>query len=417
MPDSASIARYLMSQSSVPTWSLSDANTILRLSAEQVVPRGQKGKIIYQCLSWLHFSVLQFLFMIMVGGFEVIRWWWANLQSVKTPLPTGARIFVGFGAGSEEDAWQSYLKEHDSMSIRINQTIPGAQQGLVGANLWLALKNVFCNAKQVIFGYKNVEGPLHTHKLDFLTIAVSRLGAYSFFCAWWKAVSKFEPREICFMSPDTASHACLAAGLKNTVFRQHGLLLKSIIFPHLHRIETITEDEQHFLQDLLPNCEVVIPIQKKNCDQYSKTLILAAHNVGEMPEAFALIDWALSKDFKVIVRPHPAGGYDGNYWKQRYPNVQISSTTENFEQLLFDECPLFIASWISTTMVQALKGNIIPISLESADNEIMQDMVYPILERTYHWPECKPILEKATEDPEEYTHALEKLRYRSVSCG
>ena len=45
-------------------------------------------------------------------------------RGIPAPLPQSCRIFVGFGAGPEEDIWRAFSEEQSAPKIRLDETRP-----------------------------------------------------------------------------------------------------------------------------------------------------------------------------------------------------------------------------------------------------------------------------------------------------
>lgn len=407
--DPAEISAQLMKQNDVPLWSLYDSPLVESIAYKQPLIRGKKELFIYSTLKLLNNSSLQTAFLLAIGLYQATHWWLKNSGSFSHKKNNSLRIFVGSGAGSEDNLWRAFKKRHSQGAVRINQSFPGGQKGLARISLLKLLKLVLTKSREVTAGHKCASKLIRRYRIDFLTIAILRIGPYCYFYTWWFEIKKYNPAEIIFLTPDAASYGCIDAGLSNVILRQHGLIRRSLVYPKFNVIHAITQEEANFLKTLLPDAEVTVDIVKQSDNTHKNSVVLTTHITKSVKSAEYFVQWAQENGLKVIVRKHPVDQQKLSI--EKYPNVVFSPKSESFASLLERERPLFVVSWFSTTLAESLWYNIIPITFIHPNSDEIRDYVYSFHSHALSWPECQHVLERLVDDSTEYQSTLLALSY------
>jgi len=136
------------------------------------------------------------------------------------------RVFVGFGAGAEEELFRRYL-EADKRSVqRLGLFDLGSFARLHRVSLRPALTSLLSTLRAARLAVRLVPADLENRRLDFLTWIASRSAWYAYTRVWFRDCGAPGPariREAAFLSADTSAFAAVDAGLR-TVYMQHGML-------------------------------------------------------------------------------------------------------------------------------------------------------------------------------------------------
>src|SRR5262249_18772201 len=119
----------------------------------------------------------------------------------------------------------------------------------------------------------------------------------------------------------------------------------------------------------------------------------------EFERSTSFIAWAREMNMPVIVRQHPHA--PASYWDQWRGalGVEISSDRGDFGTFLDAVRPRFLASWYSTTLLDALGRCVLPITLARNAFEL-SDIIFPVRAIAACWPEDRQLLEALIDQPE-----------------
>lgn len=209
------------------------------------------------------------------------------------------------------------------------------------------------------------------------------------------------------------AHAAIEMGF-HTIYLSHGILGKCNPFfmPKFEKIFFRSAVEYNYYRKkikYLGKLEKIKPIivsQKK-----PKVLIFMRLFYSlELINLKAIIKFFHSLGIEVFIKRHPMDLSGLNFlidWELNFPVKDLSSLT--FEESLTKVKPIFVVGWVSTTLVDALESNIIPISM--MDDLIAppaENNLYPFNKKTISFADQNTI-QAAFRNSDVYEHHLKKL--------
>jgi hypothetical protein len=374
-----------------------------------------RASIIRRMFDWLRFFRLELFMLRAAGLIGVVPWWW-QASSVKRLPGNPFRLFVGFGAGSEEQMWGKFKAEGWGPTLRLDQTKPATfgvlhQPGLIRllATAWRKAGTTYC------FVVNSDHEWLIANRPDFLTHACMQIGQYAFFYEWWRGLNTALIEEAVFISNDTPAFACLDAGFRNVEFRQHGCLRRSDLMPRFPLLQVLTEEERDYLSKQLPGSTFRLVQPGKVIEEHNRLLLIASiydtdelHKADELQKLKEIFSWAESQGVAVRIRPHPCEA--PVFWRQHFPDAVIDAADASFEDALTRLRPLFVLSWFSTALIDALLRGVVPISVSSASCQHVQDMIISLHRYCLEWPQQKGILDSIVAGKAEVAEIVQGLR-------
>jgi hypothetical protein len=117
-----------------------------------------------------------------------------------------------------------------------------------------------------------------------------------------------------------------------------------------------------------------------------------------------LVAWAEEHGLEVIVRAHPRESRA--FWKENFPNIQLDSTNDGFLDCLLRLRPLFVGSWWSTALLDALAFGVLPVTLAAGGTARSADLVFPFGLICSVFPDDQGTLAALSEDPGAYEEEL-----------
>ena len=400
-------------------WALADSALLQAIARVEPVQRGPRGRRLRRLLGWADRLGLARTLFLITGGVELLKLLHRQgfrQQKADNGLP--AYLFVGFGAGPEEALFASYTAEHAGQVARLNQVDVatfGAWQRLGLSAAMAALRAAHRRAWQAV---SQLPAPYQYRRLDFITFSAMRLGVYSYMHAWFKALGtrQFGLKEICFLAGDTPAFAAVDAGLV-TRHLQHGLIRHSLILPAFDRVDALTRDELRHFERRLPQSEVhLVPgYPYLDAKGLSGGILIASIN-GEYKELMLIepfLVWANAQGLPLWVRRHPCE--DPAFWAGMAHRhlFQIEDVDSSFQDALQRLRPSLVVSWYSTALADAPRCGIIPVTVSESTSPVIQDMVYPLIDRALQWPVDQAQIQQVLQDPEQYRQTL--LRLQGVS--
>lgn len=218
-----------------------------------------------------------------------------------------------------------------------------------------------------------------------------------------------------FISNDTPAFACLDAGFRKVEFRQHGCLRRSDLMPQFPLLQVLTEEEQDYLSKQLPGAEFRLVQPRGQIENYNRLLLIASiydtdelHKADELQKLKDIFAWAESRSVAVRIRPHPCE--DPVFWRLHFPDAMIDAADASFEDALARLRPLFVLSWFSTALIDALLRGVVPVSVSSANCKHVQDMVVSLHSHCLAWPEQESILDDIVAGKTEVAEIVQRLR-------
>lgn len=377
-------------------WAFADSALLQAIRNGKEVVRGPRRLLLHKLLAILSIKHLQWFLIRLINLIEVTRIF-INCKFSRTKLNTIIlpRIFVGFGAGSEEELFQTFAADEKVNTTEI-LCLDQKDLGSFKVNNNLTLFNLF---QQVQFSLEQVKSQWDTlpqefcnYSLDFLTHVAMRLARYSFFHEWFKAYSKAigQNPTVCMISPDTLAFAAVEAGV-NSVFYQHGLLRLSGVFPDFMKIRALNEYEANYLRHMIPRAVVnSVLYPKVTMTHEANNTVLVASVYGsreQMNLVIPFLEWSESANLRLLVRLHPRE--TGDYWRSisgRYRFI-----IERSDETIFDAFarirPAVVVSWFSTALVDALNYGLVPVRLSADEDDSVRDLIYPLTQLSLQWPE------------------------------
>lgn len=252
-------------------------------------------------------------------------------------------------------------------------------------------------------------------KKDFLTFVGMRLGYVSFMYAWFRQLKANAQavKEVCFLAADTAAFAAVNAALPTRYF-QHGLDRYSQVLPNFDRIDSLTRDEAIYFRQLLPKADINLarPDIPPLVPRQPPCLLVASvyGNHDEMRRILPFLEFATQQGMSIHIRPHPCE--DRSFWlRSDFPySFTLEDGDVTFAAALDRLQPTLVASWFSTTLVDALYRGVIPVSVCARDDQNIKDLIYPLFKHCLHWPSDQDVLAKIIFDRGIYETALTGLR-------
>jgi hypothetical protein len=360
---------------------------------------GSRGKWVLRAV---HIAIGLHLGLLMtriIGSLDVFLWW-LKAGASKNKLSKHSAIFVGFGAGPEAAMWSEFSQENNGLAVRLNQTDASTFGSFHRPRLMVLWRECWRqSASAYSFLAATKLEPVTLHRVDFFTFLAMRVAQYSFYRCWWKEVDLYQISCVVFISADTPAFACMDAGVENVEFRQHGLLRKSVLMPHFKKMKLLTLAEKKYFSTLMPLSKIVIVESSRMINVHHRTIIIASkYNIAKDSKEQSLtvlkefVSWAEENLFSIVIRKHPKE--NDNFWEDYFPRLPVDSISDNFESALLHHKPMILATWFSTTLVDALRCNIVPVTISPMNDLDVQDMVLNLREHCLTWADDKNLLTK-----------------------
>lgn len=409
----------LQSQRHLPLWKLANENVIYSAAVGEKPSWGPRSKILLRFFSFAYRMKISDVLIFVFGIYRATLLWLAmGKNGEKSKFE---RIFVGFGASSEEYLWSDYLRRSGKPTLRISQ-ITGEKMSQIGRP---SLVSIILILLQNSCGYtsklKKTTQEVSGNIIDFLTVCALNIGVYSFYRAFWNRAKKNGLQEIAFLAPDIPAFASIDEGIR-TIYLQHGLMALSILIPKFSRIETLTLEEEKYLKAFCKDIEIIRSTKKlkENNSVKNNTLMVLSLNVSiteRLNAAETIIRWAIQAGLKVVIRPTARVTKDNlAFLKQQLPQVELDDFMLPLEVSLEKWNPKLVVAWTSTGLATALDEGCLPISL--CDPEIKDSrwsLIYPLMNRVLFWPRDKFVLESAIHRESVYGEQIMKLQ--NIECS
>lgn len=411
-------------------WVVADQSVLRAVRLNMDVYRGLRGVILRRALRLFRWQWLQLAVVLVVGSAMAVRF---LLQQLATPalrrgLPTtnvdsnDFILFVGFGARAEEKLFCEFCEHVRGDTIRINQVEIATMARLQHVGIFTMFREVFSAFRNVRTAIRKLPHDFDKYRLEWMVFAAMRLAIYAYGKAWFLDFRKSTPLlNAYFLSPDTTAFAAIDAGIP-CHFIQHGLLSKGVMVPAFQRIAAITIYEAEYLRKLLATTEVAQILRQRPSINISdrNAVVIASGNRSpdDMNLSIPFIIEATSLGLTMYVRPFVGEDVTVFWESQRHVHkVPFSFLTSDgsFNDLVDRVKPLFVVSWGSTALVDALYMGVIPICIANLDDHYVDDTVYPILECCLHWPRDQDLIRQACRSQEKYDSVLEGLRAKESS--
>lgn len=386
---------------------------------------GWRGRIIRRLVGFACAFGCARLIVSFVAATELARLMYLARRAPQLELPESSCIFVGFGAGSEEQMWHGFKNDSDGLAIRLDQTLPETFLSYHRPGTRELLKQIWCESGVVVpFLLNTLLESGAPNRKDSVTYAALRMAAYVLYRTWWRDLRNKSISKIVFISPDIPAYACIDAGMTPVEYHQHGFHIVSILMPPFDVLRLLTQADVDWYQQHLPKSRFEIsPSPERVAQHLPRILVASIYNYpkGELPEPWSknqdsallqsLVDWADKENLEVIVRMHPRES--DNFWKVRFPKLRIDATQDSFQEALLRIKPMFVVSWGSTCLVDATKENVVPVSIMGTNSKHLDWFVYDVSKHCLLWPDDKVILEEVVGGRLDPETVISKLNNRN----
>lgn len=402
----------LQTQTDLPLWSLADEAVIYAAFQNKKPSWGRNSKTIRFLISITKRLNLSDHLIFMIGLIKSFLIW----KKIRSkPVNTAHRfekIFAGFGASSEEHFKEEIKSQSCQSSLWVNWVDYEGIEKLGCPSLMQIISELYKNTFGHTAKFKNAISEIQKYELDFLTVSARHIGVYVFFCSYWKNAQLRGVKEVTLLVPDVPAYACVEAGIK-TIFTQHGLFGLSILMPKLQSINAITQIEEDYFRALFPNIDIArVQYDFRVNENKQHNVIILSLNVSlqeRLRIAKPFIDWARSKNMKIIIRPTSNIIADEmKILQNELPYCIIDDINTSIYKSLETWQPVFVAAWTSTALAIALEYGYLPISFHHLKEP--WNMVYPLDERVLFWPRDKNQIEESLISNEVYLSQIEQLQ-------
>ena len=405
-------------------WAVADSSVLQAIARGEKVQRGPAGRRLKRLVRIFTMLKIPYLLLFAVGFFELTRLLLRQRNTADSllraptehmPAQYPAYFFVGFGAGSEEYLFDRYCVDRNAPVGRIDQTEPVSMMSWHSVGPMEGISALFTSIALARQAMKNLPEECLPWKGDFLTFIGMRLGYFSYGFAWFSKIKEKAPHveEVCFVSPDTLAFAAINSMLR-TRFVQHGLIRHSLIFPEFDSVDAITADEANHLRYRLPRAVVHLdsfPASSISARYTACVLVASFYGSNEeMLRVVPFLEHLAAKGLYIHVRPHPRE--DQSFWLRSVLSfdVVMEDSNESFNAAIERLRPSLLVSWFSTTLMEALCSDTIPVSVSALDDKNVADLVYPLFARCLHWPSQHEDLEVAMSSKNGYENILARLQ-------
>jgi|GEM_PF-3567610 len=376
-------------------WALANSGlkALITGESQDVSPFGKRGRLIRRLVGFACTFGAARLVVALTALAEVTRFMYQARRVQPLRLPAKCRIFVGFGAGPEEEMWRTFEEESDELAIRLDETLPDTFLAYHRPSVFELWKQIWRESGAVLpFLLKSELEPVALFRKNTLTFAALRMAKYILYRTWWAGVEDSSISEVVFISAATPAFACIDAGMALVEYRQHGLHRKSLLMPSFHVLKLLTQIEADYYQQYLPTSEIKVLRPQQRVERHLPCILVAS--IYEVPGLYknqdlarvqSLVLWANQNNLEVIIRKHPKE--TDSFWQTHFPKLEIDATQDRFEDALMRIKPVFVASWFSTSLVDALLANVIPISVMEPGDQHIQDLVFDLLKHCLLWPQ------------------------------
>jgi len=408
---------HLQALQADPRWFTANSDILDAAIAGAGCHFGPRGRIIRRAAAiLLPAPWLLLLFMRMLGLCFCIGFCFQARRRKALSATGPSDLFVVFSAGSEAAYWARF-RGIASAPIRLDQTRPTTFGEFSRTAYRPVLTMMWREAATCLAALLNTQTePVGSRRLDYITHAIMRLPTYSFHRAWWVQVPKSRVRRVVFLTPDTPAFACIDAGVPDVMLWQHGLQKRNLIVPPFHVMETITRTEQQYYDTILTSTAVTVQSGPEQAvTSWSRSVLFASsYDSRDFRKSDfeallrEIVDFCRSEGLKVVVRLHPVE--DDDFWSTRFPELVTAAPNQPFAEHLLELRPLFVISWFSTTLVEALVHNVVPITINDDGDAVLASLVVDLRQHCLMWPtdrdEIRGLMHGAAQDIQETIERL-----------
>jgi len=415
----------LQNQTIAPLWPFLNDQLIGDVAVGQQYVWQRKSKIIFRGvrIAMLFRSTGMMIFLVgFIKVFKIYHDVKKKQHGKKIQNFCCDHIFMTHGANAEKFIWRDYLSETQGSIAYVNiASSEGLEKFQIPALRYLifgVLKNTIGLSKKIKIICKNLQIPT----MDFLTQAALHIGEYAFFQKFFQQQKKYALKTVTFLALYPAAHACRFAQIK-IIYRSHGLIRLSIPMLKPDEMLVIAPEEKIYFESAFHpvfSCRVSSTPAMLAGRLQKSILILPPQSfepyLSETQNNFNhFLCWAVSQDFKIIVRPSPTMREDSIFALEKLLTcpITLDPPIEDFEKSLSYWRPMFVLGLNSTGLYTALSIGIIPISVcHPILEKHVYSGVYPFAQRAFFWPRDQMLLENIlASDPSVYSQVIMRLSH------
>jgi hypothetical protein len=413
-------------------WVVADEAVLRAIRRNTAVVRGPRGSVIRCAMRLVRWKWIQLTIVTAIGFATACRL--LLLQSIESKGGNNQKLilnlesknsislFVGFGARAEPTLFKNYKKNVEGEVLYVSSTDVSTMTRVQKVRFRSLLAGIFHAVRKVRFALFDLPENVAGYRVEWMVSAAMRIASYAHSKSWFNGLDKtIRIREACFLSPDKAAFAAIDAGV-NCHFVQHGLLSKSLILPSFDRVSVLTRYESEYIKEMLGCAELIQTASLQgavNIDNRNSVLIASANRLtDEMKLAIPFMVAADSMDLNLHVRPY-RGEDLKRFWETEVKETEIPYTVESaegsFNTMVTKLNVIFVVSWGSTCLIDALYMGVIPICVAELNDQYIEDTVIPLLSCCLHWPRDKEIIGQVAQSNSMYKQVLDSLRENEIA--
>lgn len=385
------------------------------------VTYGPRGKWVWRLINMATQFHLTLWVIRVIGSLDALIWW-RNAGAAGKVLEDHSEVFVGFGAGSEEKMWSYFLQKTNGRAVRLDQTEVKTFGAYHRPKLVTLLKEIWHQSAQAYtFLAKTQIQPVVSYRLDFFTFTAMRMAQYAFHKCWWRVRGDLKIERVVFISADIPAYACLDAGLSNVEFHQHGLLRKSLLMPKFPCMELLTESEKKYYLELMPNSKINFRKNNGSVTDHRRIILIASiYEIPNFSKALSLsvledlYKWANTNELRIIIRKHPKE--NGDFWSNYFPELHIDAIDDSFNEALVRIKPMIMLTWFSTSLIDALHSNIVPVTISAIEDVHVQDMIINMRSHCLSWVEDRQVLNELVSGKVTVAEVVSSIASSATAC-
>lgn len=381
-------------------WAIANSDLIRDLFVLRQKPcYSPKRRVIRSLVGWTDRYAGTLFLTRLVGLVMVTRWWWRS-GPAKRKLPDQCRIFVGFGAVPEEHMWHQFLEESCEPAVRLDQTKAATFGCFYRPTLLSLWKEIWFLANKVLDFLGNITiKQVVLYRKDFITFAVLRMSEYVFYNCWWRGNEDNNISQVVFITGGLAAHGCLNSGFSQVEYRQHGLLQRSGLMPAFPIMLFLTKKERDFYSPFFPETITKVVSTNIRVKEHRPIILIASiYDTGECRKSDALkvltelFAWADDNGLQIIIRMRPRE--NDNFWQSYFPQSVIDHQHDNFSNALLRLRPMIMVTWFSTTIIDALRCNVVPVSICDMSDNNVQILTLNLEDHCLLWSDSRELLDQ-----------------------
>jgi len=238
---------------------------------------------------------------------------------------------------------------------------------------------------------------------------MASLPVFSYFICLFKVLKRNNPDLKLFSGgAPLISSAAILVDIE-TYYLTHGFINKPIqrdelnpnsnnyflAYPEYNYIYTYSKEEKKYLE-LFGICSLIKPYPYKKLKNLQRKIIIFLNYTDDNMDQETLENLICifhENNYEIVIKMHPT--YLGNFnkiltcrEKVRFENSPKSSAYSFIQE----ERPEFACGWISTTLCEALNLGVIPICLSDKEDQLFNEVLYPLRKKSIMWHAEKELL-------------------------